>query len=139
MRSVRGMRARHMLAIGALVVLGACATKPLPSDPSATRQQVCDHAAMGKIAGGSAREDAIKLALERGFVRGNQVELIRENKVAIGMNTCEVLAAWGNPVGAETFTNEHGKTTTYWYKAAGRMTHTVRFDAEGVVYWMSNN
>ena len=134
------MRVRHTLAVGAAVILAACAnTNPLPSDPNATMQQVCHHAALGKVAGGSAREDAIRLAMERGFVRITQVDLVRENKVAVGMNTCEVLAAWGSPVGAETFTSERGKTTTYWYKAGGRMTHTVRFDAEGLVYWMSSN
>jgi hypothetical protein len=134
------MRAHQALAIGALGLLGACAsTKPLPSDPHATREQICRHAALGKLAGGPARDEAIKLATQRGFVRENQVELVRENKVVIGMNTCEVLAAWGSPVGAETYTNESGKTTTYWYKAGARMTHTVRFDAEGLVYWMSSN
>ena len=136
-----GRPVRGLVAIGALVLLGACAsTKPLPSDPNATWQQVCENAATRKIAGGSAREEAIQLATERGFVRENALELIRENKVAIGMNTCEVLAAWGSPIGTETHTNASGRrTTTYWYRTRGRVTNTVRFDPEGLVYWMSSN
>ena len=132
---VRGMRARQTLAVGAAVILGACASpKPLPSAPNATRQQICENAAMGKLAGGAAREEAIELALKRGYVREDAADLIRANKVAIGMNTCEVLAAWGSPVGAENY----DRKTTYFYRTRGRITNTVRFDAEGLVHSISS-
>jgi outer membrane protein assembly factor BamE (lipoprotein component of BamABCDE complex) len=131
---LRRMRIHHIAAIAALVILSACAsTKPLRSDPNATREQICENVAMRKLASGPAREEAIELARERGYVREDAVDLIRANKVAIGMNTCEVLAAWGTPVGTETY----GKKTTYWYRVRGRATNTVRFDAEGRVHSIS--
>jgi len=89
---------------------------------------------MRKLAGGPAREEAIKLARERGHLREDSVDLIRANKVAIGMNTCEVLAAWGSPVGTETY----DRKTTYWYRTRGRVTNAVRFDADGRVHSISS-
>lgn len=129
------MRIHHTAPIAALLILSACAsTKPLPSDPNATRELICENAARRKLAGGPAREEAIELARERGHVREDSVDLIRANKVAIGMNTCEVLAAWGSPVGTETY----DRKTTYWYRTRGRVTNTVRFDADGRVHSISS-
>jgi hypothetical protein len=120
---------RTILLVGIALVNGACtSTQSLRDKPGATRAQVCHNAAIGQLSGGDLREDAIALAVDRGYIHASNVPEIRKNIVFVGMTTCEVQAAWGPPDEWHDHTSSKGRQVSYWYKNGRRW---VSFDAEG--------
>lgn len=112
----------------ALVSAACTSTQSLRDNPGATRAQICHNAAIGQISGGEMREEAIALAIERGYIREANLTDIRKNTVFVGMTTCEVQASWGPPDEWHDHATSKGRQVSYWYKNGRRW---VSFDADG--------
>jgi hypothetical protein len=86
---------------------------------------------------GSEKESLLQELLRRHAISDQHVLQVRDGKVAIGMNSCETIAAWGRPT---SFSNSPvmdfpgdpsvaGATFVYDYWMRG----TVYFGADGLV------
>jgi hypothetical protein len=128
---------RIILPVAVALVTGACtSTQSLRDNPGASRAQICHNAAAGQLAGGQIRDEAIALAVERGYIREAHLGEIRKNIVFVGMTTCEVQAAWGPPDEWHDHTTSKGRQVSYWYRNGRRW---VSFDAEGRARSISGN
>jgi len=107
--------ARIIVMITALALGGCAVTAMTPEKWAAVPDdRICVGVSYAR-AGYKPQADGINELRRRDMVRNQYMETIQAKKIALGMNTCELVASWGPPTDTNRSVHQWGTDTQWVY------------------------